>query len=244
MKPGLGILWCTGVLLIAPTSRGDQPGPVSDAMLTLGMSMNSREGLHPTHKSDADYGLRIDGRFFLDLLVDDPILGGFGVGGHFNQVFDLHYGMPTGDSWDASQIQWQAEIIYRLSIEKLFLKPTFLLRTGYGSTSCIIDTDHSLALSASYGYPFTALDVHLMILDPYIRMHASAGYLFALIMGEDVDGSGWGYFVRAGMDFAILGQFLVGLGYERLQFSFDDQASGETTDCYQGFLFRAGWGFR
>jgi opacity protein-like surface antigen len=244
MKKSLVLFLCAGFLLFGSDSRGDQPGPVSDAMFTFGMSTNEREGLHPRHASDAEYGMRIDGRFFLGSLVDDPILGGFGVGGHFNQVFNLNYGISNNDTWEASQIQWQVEIMYRLALEKVFFKPTFMLRTGYGSTSCVIDADHSLALSASYGYPFAALDVYLMVVDPYLRVHASAGYMFALVLGEDLGGSGWGYSFSAGLDMAILEEFVFGLGYERVHFSIDDEEMGEASDSYRGFFVRAGWNFR
>ncbi|MBW1872571.1 MAG: hypothetical protein JRJ19_10925, partial [Deltaproteobacteria bacterium] len=49
-------------------------GPVADALLSVGLSSNIREGLHPKHVSDTEYGLRIDGRLFLGSLVDNPIL--------------------------------------------------------------------------------------------------------------------------------------------------------------------------
>lgn len=244
MKKGLVIFICAGFLLFIPDSRGNEPGPVADAMLTFGMSTNEREGLHPRHASDAEYGMRIDGRFFLGTLIDDPILEGLGIGGHFNQVFNLNYGIANNDTWEASQIMWQVEIMYRLALEQVPLKPTFMLRTGYGSTSCVIDADHSLALSASYGYPFAALDVYLMLVDPYLRVHVSAGYMFTLVLGEDLDGSGWGYSIVAGLDMAILEEFVFGLGYERVHFSVDEDYIGETTDSYRGFFVRAGWNFR
>ena len=230
-----------------PPSVGEQAretvGPVADVLLAVGMSTNVREGLHPKHKSDTEYGLRIDGRFFLGSLVDHPILKGIGVGGYFNKVLGMQYGIPGGEAWDASQDQWQVEVLYRLALNNVILKPTFLVRTGYGSTSCIIDAEHALALSVSYGYPYAALDLYLMILEPLIRLHMSAGYLFTVALGEDLSGSGSGYTVRAGLDLAVFESLHVGMGFDLLRIAIDDDNMGETSDTYRGFFFRAGWNF-
>ena len=131
MKKGLSVFLSAVVLLIASNAPGDEPrsvvvekaGPVSDALLTVGFSTNKREGLHPRHESETEYGLRVDGRFFLGALVDNPILKGLGVGGSYNTVFDLEYGIPGGDVWDASQHQWNVEVLYRLAVNEVILQP-------------------------------------------------------------------------------------------------------------------------
>jgi opacity protein-like surface antigen len=221
----------------------DKVGPVADVLVTVGLSTNKREGLHPKHASDTEYGLRLEGRFFLGSLVDNPYLGGIGVGGYFNTVLGLEYGISGGDSWDATQIQWQVEALYRISFNDVVLQPTIIVRAGYGGTSCEIETEHTLALSVSYGYPYAAMDFYLMIFEPFIRLHASAGYLFTLDLGEDLRGSGSGYTVRVGVDVAVFGQLHIGAGFEWLQLSLDDESIGETSDSYDGMYLRAGWNF-
>jgi opacity protein-like surface antigen len=250
MKKGLAVFLFAWILLTTSAAPGDEPrpaaaekvGPVSDVLLAIGFSTNEREGLHPRHVSGSDNGLRIDGRFFLSTLVDNPYLGGIGVGGYFNTVFDIDYGI-SGDEWSASQIQWQVEALYRFTLSEVFFQPTFMLRVGYGETSCIIDTDHTLALSVLYGYPYGAFDFYLMLLKPFVRLHMSVGYLFAVDLGEDLKGSGTGYTIRGGIDLALFGHVHVGLGMEWFKFSFVDEAIGDTTDSYEGLFFRIGWNY-
>ena len=250
MKPGPAVFFFAGILLVASVSTGKEPptpeesvGPVSDIFLTIGLSLNERKGLQPEHKSGNEYGLRIDGRFFLGLLVDNPYLGGIGVGGYFNTLLGAEYGIPGGDTWDASQNQWQVEALYRFTLNEVLFQPTFMLRVGYGATSCVIDTDHTLVVNASYGYPYAALDFYLMLLKPFVRLNISAGYLFAVDPGEDLGGSGSGYTVRGGLDLAFFGQVHVGWGMEYLKFSIDESTLGSTTDSYESIYFRVGWNF-
>jgi opacity protein-like surface antigen len=251
MNKGFTVFLFAGILLIASAAPGDEPrqtvvekaGPVSDGLLTVGFSTNERAGLHPRHESDTEYGLRIDGRFFLGALVDNPILKGIGVGGYYNTVFDLKYGIPGGDDWDASQHQWNVEVLYRLAMNEVILQPTILFRVGYGSTSCIIDTEHTLALSVSYGYPYAAMEFYLMLIEPFVRLHASAGYLFAVSLGEDLSGSGSGLDIRVGVDVNLFEHIHVGMGFEWLRFYIDDEQTGETMDMYDSMFFRIGWNY-
>ena len=224
--------------------RRFKAGAVPEILVSAGMSMNKREGLHPRHDSGIFPGVRIDGRFFLGAFLDTTVVKDIGFGGMFNMSLGLQYGIPGGDTWDSSQMQWAGELLYRLALNDVPLQPAFMLRVGYGSTSCTIDTDHALAISSGYSYPYAALDIYLMLYKPILRFNVSGGYLFVVSPAEDLSGSGSGFTVRAGFDVDLFANLHIGLGWEMFQFTIDDDNLGETSDMYHGFFGRIGWNFK
>jgi len=219
-------------------------GAVPEILLSVGASMNKREGLHPRHDSGIFPGVRIDGRFFLGAFLDTTVVKDIGFGGMFNMSLGLQYGIPGGDTWDSSQMQWAGELLYRLALNDVPLQPAFMLRVGYGSTSCTIDTDHALAVSAGYSYPYAALDIYLMLYKPILRFNVSGGYLFIVSPAEDLSGDGSGFTVRAGFDVDLFDNLHIGLGWEMFQFTISDDNLGETSDLYHAFFGRVGWNFK
>jgi opacity protein-like surface antigen len=220
-------------------------GAVPEILLSVGMSMNKREGLHPRHDSGIFPGVRIDGRFFLGAFLDTSVVKDIGFGGMFNMGLGLQYQIEEGEAWDSSQMQWAGELLYRLALNDVTLQPTFMLRVGYGSTACTMPEEaHALAISAGYSYPYAALDIYLMLYKPILRFNVSGGYLFVVSPGEDLKGDGSGFTVRAGFDVDLFNNLHIGLGWEMLQFTITDDAIGETSDMYHGFFGRIGWNFK
>ncbi len=237
----------------APTlrrRRRKKAGAVPEILVSAGMSMHSREGLHPRHDSGLFPGIRVDGRFFLGAFLDTVVVKDIGFGGMFDMSLGLKYGIPDGDTWDATQMQWGGELLYRLALNDVPLQPAFMLRAGYGSTSCVQDTEESLAVSAGYSYPYAALDIYLMLYKPILRLNVSGGYLFLVSLGEDLKGDGSGFTVQAGIDVDLFENLHIGLGWEMFQFTIEDEgtttriAIGETSDMYHGFFARIGWNYK
>jgi hypothetical protein len=231
----------------APTlrrRRKKKAGAVPEILISAGMSMHSREGLHPRHESGIFPGVRIDGRFFLGAFLDTTVVKDIGFGGMFDMSLGLKYGIPDGDTWNSTQMQWGGELLYRLALNDVALQPAFMLRVGYGSTSCVQDTDETLAVSAGYSYPYAALDIYLMLYKPVLRMNVSGGYLFIVSPSEDLSGDGSGFTVRAGIDLDLFDNLHIGLGWEMFQFTIKDDDIGETSDMYHGFFGRIGWNYK
>lgn len=224
-------------------SKRKKAGAVPEILLAAGMSMHKREGLHPRHDSGIFPGVRIDGRFFLGAFLDTVVVKDIGFGGMFDMSLGLKYGIPDGDSWTSTQMQWGGELLYRLALNDVALQPAFMLRAGYGSTSCVQDTDETLAVSAGYSYPYAALDIHLMLYKPILRMNVSAGYLFIVSPSEDLSGDGSGFTVRAGFDLDLFKNLHIGLGWEMFQFTINDDDIGKTSDLYHAFFARVGWNY-
>ena len=169
--------------------------------------------------------MHIDGRFFFGAFLDTAVVKDIGIGGMFNMALGLQYGIPGGDPWDSAQNQWAGELLYRLALNDVPLQPAFMLRVGYGSTKCTIDTEHDLAISAGYSYPYAALDIYLMLYKPILRFNVSGGYLFIVSPSEDLKGDGSGFTVRAGLDVDLFDNLHIGLGWEMFQFTINTTAS-------------------
>jgi len=224
--------------------RRFKAGAVPEILISAGMSMHKREGLSPRHDSGIFPGIRVDGRFFLGAFLDTTVVKDIGFGGMFDMSLGLQYGIPGGDTWDSTQMQWAGELLYRLALNDVPLQPAFMIRVGYGSTSCTIDTTETLAVSAGYTYPYAALDIYLMLYKPVLRFNVSGGYLFIVSAAEDLSGDGSGFTVRAGFDLDLFKNLHIGLGWEMFQFTIDDDTLGETSDMYHGFFGRIGWNFK
>ncbi len=225
--------------------RGAKTGAVSDILIAVGGSGNLRAGLSPRHESDIYPGVRADMRIFMGSFLDLPVVRDIGVGGMFNMGLGLKYGMQGGeDDWDASMMQWQGELNYRLAFNDVPMAPAFIVRGGYGSTSCTIDSPAEAAKSAAYAYPYAALDIYVMLYDPMLRFFVSGGFLFSVAASEEVEGTGMGFTARGGLDVNLFDTLHLAVGYEMMQF-FGIQIAGEdTSDTYQTFFLRTGWNFQ
>ncbi len=220
---------------------------VNDALVSAGVSFHHRAGLHPRHEASLYPGLRFDGRLFLGTFLDIPVVRDIGVGGMFDMALGLEYAYSdSDDAWEAQQMQWRAELTYRLALDT-GLKPAFLLRLGYGSTSSSIDAGAGeLALSASYMSPYASIDIYLMLYDPVLRLFASGGILYLVSAGEDVGGSGLGFNVFAGVDIDVIDAIHIGLGYDLTQYMLEDGSAdglGEYSDTFQSFFLRVGYNY-
>jgi len=227
-----------------PTKTKKLTGCVADVLLDAGMSGNLRAGLSPRHESGFYPGVRVDARAFLGSFLDVPVVKDIGLGGLFHMGLAIKYGLQDSDEkWNSSMMQWQGELAYRLTFNEARLKPAFVLRVGYGSTVNTIDTENSAALSVAYAYPYSSLDIYLMLWDPYIRLLISGGYLFVVSGSKDISGSGNGFTVRGGLDVVILEQLYAGLGYEMFQFLGLSRAGTSVSDTFQSMFLRVGWNF-
>ncbi len=226
--------------------KKDVIGSVPDVLISAGLSMNVRRGLHPKHSSGMYPGLRLDTRFFLGSFRDIPVIKDIGMGGMYNVTFGLDYsGEAEQNDSNTDQHQWQGELIYRLAFNQVRMAPAILFRLGYGSTSCLIRSDNPRALSAGYNYPYGALDIHLMLHRPKLRLLVSAGYLFLVSGFADISGPGTGFTVKAGLELALAGSIHIGLGYDLFQFvgMKIEETGVEVSDVYQGFFIRIGWNY-
>ena len=156
----------------------------------------------------------------------------------------LKYGYQDADeSWDASQMQWRAELLYRLAFD-VMTKPALLIKVGYGATSSSIDSDAIDVLDASYMAPYAGLDIYLTLWDPMLRFFASGSFLFLVSPGGDLNGSGMGFSVMAGVDVDLMDLIHVGVGYDMTQYLMEADGGGDYSDTYQGFFVRAGVNFQ
>lgn len=230
-----------------PEREARPASSINDALVSAGVSFHHRAGLHPRHEASLYPGLRFDGRLFLGTFLDIPVVRDIGVGGMFDMALGLEYAYSdSDDAWDAQQMQWRAELIYRLALDT-GLKPAFLLRLGYGATSSSIDAGQGeLALSASYMSPYASIDIYLMLYDPVLRLFASGGILYLVSAGDDVGGSGLGFNVFAGIDIDVIDAIHIGLGYDLTQYMLEDNSAdglGKYSDTYQGFFLRVGYNY-
>ncbi len=231
----------------APKRRRSKVGSVNDLLVAVGGSFHHRSGLSPKHEASLFPGLRVDARMFMGTFLDIPVLRDIGFGGMFDMSMGLQYGYADADSaWDAQQMQWRGELIYRLALDTGLL-PAFMLRLGYGSTSSVIDKGSGdLALSAGYTSPYASLDIYLMLFKPYLRLFVSGGFLFLVSPSEDVAGSGIGFNVFAGFDLDMFKMVHIGLGYDLTQYMMNDDSTdgmGEYSDTYQSFFLRVGYNY-
>jgi opacity protein-like surface antigen len=230
----------------APLPRKPRkPGSVPDVLLAGGMSINTRGGLSPRHQAGAFPGLRINGRLFLGTFTNHIGLRDIGLEGTFNQSLGLQAEPELVDeTWDASQLQWRAGLVYRLSFESTGFSPAVLFRFDYGTTRYIIEYEHPEVLNTSYTYTVGALDIHLMPVRELLGIFLSAGYIFNVWPAEKLSGSGAGFTVAAGVNLKLFEGLHLGLGYEQVQFLFDERKLGQTSDQFQMFYLRAGWSLR
>jgi hypothetical protein len=187
-------------------------------------------------------GIRADGQLFLGAFFDDSVVRDIGFGAMYNFLFAARYsGEGAEGSFDSSQAQWRGELIYRISFAEAPMVPTLLLRIGYGTTTCHIDTDVLYLLSVGYAYPYGALDIHLMLAEPWVRLFVSGGHLFTVFPGNDLSGRGTGYVFMGGVEAALFDLVLVGVAYDVAKFVITDHRLGETSDTYKTFFVRVGW---
>ncbi len=218
-------------------------GSVNDALLAVGASFHHRAGLNPRHEASLFPGLRADGRMFLGTFLDMPGVRDIGFGGSFDMGMGLEYGYQDAEeNWSASQMQWRGELLYRLAFD-VTTSPAILFKVGFGGTSCSIDSDAVDVLDASYMAPYAGLDIYLTLWPPMIRFFASGSFLFLVSPGGDLDGSGMGFSVMAGIDVDLIDLVHVGLGYDMTQYMIDAEGGGSFSDTYQGFFIRAGVNF-
>jgi hypothetical protein len=228
--------------------RKRSTGAVADALLNAAFSLNHRSGLSPQHKAGIYPGIWVDGRFFLGSFLDVPVVRDIGFGGAFNMSLGLEYKQSGAtEAWSASQMQWRGELLYRLAFNDVALGPAFLFRFGFGSTGTTIDAGTGTqARSAAYSYPYANLDIRLVLWKPYLRFFVTGGFLFTVMTSKDVDGSGNGFNVGAGLDLVLFDMLAVGLGWEMIEvsgFHMDGQTA-ETSDQYHNFLVKVGWNWR
>ncbi len=227
-------------------------GAVPDIFVTAGFAISNRQGLNPRHESNMVSSLRFDGRFFLGSVLDMFIVKDIGISGMAIWALPHNYGTDiAGRELKASQIQWQAELNYRLALNDLPLKPAFIVRGGYGSAISDIETDNDFVHDAGYTFTYVALDTYLMLMDPLLRMHVSGGYLINVWAAKHLRGTGSGFTARAGVDAELFDMISVGIGYELWQFldvyvPIQNSAGNfrKTSDTFQNFYIRAGWSFQ
>jgi hypothetical protein len=223
-------------------------GSVPDIQVAIGAGSNARTGLPLKHDSGFFPALRVDAHLFLGSFLDVPVLRDIGFGGMYDMSVGLQYQVNLQeDKWDASQMHWQGELIYRLSFDDVALSPAFLFRAGYGSIRCSQDTDEPLASDTVFSSPYAALDIHVMLHKPWLTLYVSGGYHF-LVDAEitaggsssSTDWSGWGFNVGAGLGFNPLSSIYIGVGYELTRYAIENEGE-EATDLYHGFFGRVGW---
>jgi len=231
--------------------KADAPfklGSSNEALIAAGASLHFRHGLSPRHEATFYPGFRIDGRLYLGTFVDNEWLGGLGVGGMFDMGLGLEYARSDNEQvFDASQLQWRAELLYRIALKES-LAPAFVLRFGYGGTSNTIeDAGDALATSASYLAPYVGIDFFLFLWKPYLRLYASGLFVFAVSPGEEVRGSGLGFGVYAGFDVNVTEYLTIGLGYDLTQYMLEDSSTdglGDYSDTFQSAFLRVGYTYR
>lgn len=228
-------------------------GSMSDLLIAAGFGFNLRSGLNPKHASGIFPCVRADLHFFMGTFTDTTFIRDLGFGGSFNMGLGLKYAVSNGgDAWDSSQIQWRAELLYRLALlDHTTLKPAFVLRGGYGATIATIDAPVTVGevRSASYSAPFAGLDIYLMLADPVLRLRLGGGAVFAVAAGEELNADAWGFYVDAGVDIVIVKWLHTSLGWEMTRYSLQDigtsaaPAMGSTNDLFNYFYVRLGFSF-
>ncbi|NOZ85238.1 MAG: hypothetical protein GXP49_03045 [Deltaproteobacteria bacterium] len=233
-----------------PSSKGAVP----DVMVAVGGGGKLRAGLSPRHNSGLYPGIMVQARMHFATFLDVPVLKDFGIGGSFDMGLGLKYSRSgVSKDWKSTQYGWNAELDYRLHLlDDVLLKPAFLVKAGFGSVVSTIDSNDSSVRSASYMFPYAGLDIYLMLWDPYLRLHLGGSYLFVVMPGEDLSGTGSGFSVDSGLDVVILDMLDIGVGYGMTQFlgveGVDPKSAAgaktEMSDVYQMFFLRVGWAFK
>jgi hypothetical protein len=220
-------------------------GSLPEIMIAAGMSINTRGGLSPRHEAGAYPGMRIDGRVFLGSLTDTLVLRDIGFEGMFAVSLALSAKPELlPETRDASQMRWNAGLVYRLAFNSLPLAPAFLFRFGYGATSYKIDFDHPEVINAGYTYTSGVLEIDLSLVGTWLIAQLAGGYLFSVWPTDELSGDGSGFLLSAGLRTELFGGLSLGVGYEQLQFLIDDRSLGRTSDRYQQFYLRVGWFYR
>jgi hypothetical protein len=222
-------------------------GSTHDVLAAAGASLHFRHGMHPRHEALFYPGFRVDARLFLGAFVDDPWLGGLGLGGMFDMAPALEYARSdTQEPWSSRQMQWRIELMYRLAIEG-YLAPAFIVKVGFGGLDKPIDSgDDALAKSVAYMAPHAGLEFAMFLWRPYLRFYLSGACLFAVQPGGDVGGSGLGVVATAGFDIQATDYLHIGLGYDLTQFLMEDNSStgwGAYSDTFQSAFLRIGYIF-
>lgn len=223
--------------------RRSKSGPVPQALLTAGVAMHLRSGLEPLHTTDAFTGLRFDGHLFLGAFSKEPILRDLGL--RFSVDFDLglQYRYRGQDAWfDADQILWHAELLYRLVLRGKWM-PNLLLKLGVGGVESTIDEEAIYGVDATYLGPRLGIDAHWILIDPWLRASLGLAVLVTSI-GGDLDATGGGIQFFAGFDGLMLGFLHASAGYQVTWYGFDDEATGSTSDTYHGLFLRLGYSYR
>jgi hypothetical protein len=220
------------------------PGSIPDISLSIGLSLNNRAGLSPRYATSAFPGLRVDGRVFVSSITKTPILKDIGIKFMINQGIGLKYSSEfRQEKYSASHFEWQTELVYRLAFNRVYLLPACLFRFGYGSAANIINSGQADTLNARYTYTYSALDLHMTLIESFLKTFVSIGYLFDVWPSDRISGNGAGISFGAGVNLLLLGAVQLSIGYEQIQFLFEDPALGKTSDRYQQIYIRAGWSF-
>ena len=229
--------------------RKSKPGSIADMLIAAGINLSSRVGLVPEHNSGMYPALRVDGKAFLSTFVDNPWLGGIGVGGKLNYSLGLKYSPATGqDKWSASQYQYHGEALYRLAFNSVLLAPAIVMHLGYGMTAAEIsftvdpaNVGNNSPKNAGYAYPYGGLELAITVFPDIIRMYALFDYMFSVTCsGNYKDYAGTGMGIEAGADVTLFDHFHIGLGYELTNFGMT-KGSESISDKFQGFFIQAGW---
>jgi opacity protein-like surface antigen len=229
-----------------PTEQREQ-GAVSNVLLAAGAGYNLRRAhlgtlgyiLNDRFLKNGFPSFRIDGRFMLGAITDVPFVRDLGVGGSFNLTLGSYH--PQEDTTgtirlDFKQYQWYLDLIYRLAFNSVALKPALLLRFGYGMTICPIENSGK---DVTYKYPFAALDIHLMLWNPYLRVFLSPGIMFLVSSEENLVSSGnLGFSILAGLELQLFKYLEIGVGYDYTQFVSNVP---EASDVFQTIFIRAGF---
>ena len=228
------------------SSRRTGKTPINDLLLSAGGSLHFRSGLVPRHEAMWFPGIRIDAHMFFGTFSDMSFLRDLGFGGMFDKSLFLQYrsdGGATATAWEASQTQWRAELLYRIP----FQLPAFVIRAGYGTTSCIIASGSATNVrSAAYTAPHASLDVYLKFAD-WFRLYLSGGAMFMVAGSQGVGGTGLGINGGVGMNMTISDMFHLGLGYELLIYLMEDTSTsglGKYSDTYQSVFLRLGYNYQ
>lgn len=224
---------------------GEEVGSVPDMMVSAGWIVMDRELGQPRHQSGISHGVRIDARFFLESVIDVPVLEDVGFAMMYSAIAGFDYVVDNyGDDTSGLISQWQVEALYRLEFNQVKIQPAFLFRLGYGGTSCTIDSRSPVTKDAGYGYPYLAMDSYFMLYRPYLRTYFSAAFLFHVDPSEDLEGGPYlGVKMATGLDIIPVEHVYLGLGYELTRFLSVTVNEENSTDTLLAFFLRLGCTF-
>ncbi len=225
-------------------------GVVPEVWLAAGAAMHLRAGLSPRYETALFPGVRVQARAFLGAGVDLPFLKDLGIDGAYGRGFGLSYASSIRpEKLDGTEQHWVAGLVYRLDFEDLAgdeipTGPTVLLRGGYGFSENAVDKRYPDVLSAAYTYTYAGLGLHLWLVRSLLSAELSASYLISVWPSDSLSGDGSGIAFSAGINLELVAGLRANAGYEQIQFVFDEDSLGETSDRFQMWYLRLGWAYR